>query len=101
MVVEFGVIASMSLYSPVLATVRLKHTAHVRLARTLSAWSITTSLSTAGMTVLWGLLATVTTTRVAIGIAGVLLLCTPLLLPRRERVPRDESATAPGLARLG
>jgi len=89
--VEFGVIVSMSLFNPIVATFRLKHTAHERLARTLSAWSITTSLTTAGMTALWGLLATVTTSRIAIGIAGVLLLCTPLLLPRREHMQRDES----------
>lgn len=88
--VEFGVIVSMSLFNPVVATFRLTHTAHERLSRTLSAWSITTSLTTAGMTIVWGLLATVTTPRIAIGIAGALLLCTPLLLPRRERLRRDE-----------
>jgi hypothetical protein len=88
--VEFGVIVSMSLFNPVVATFRLKHTAHERLARTLSAWSITTSLTTAGMTILWGILATVTTPRIAIGIAGVLLLFTPLLLPRREHMQGKE-----------
>ena len=91
MVVEFGVIVSMSLFNPVVATFRLKHTAHERLARTLSAWSITTSLTTAGVTILWGLLATVTTPRIAIGVAGLLLLGTPLLLPRRQHVQRQES----------
>jgi hypothetical protein len=82
-------------FTPVLATFRLKHTAHERLARTLSAWSITTSLATAGLTIAWGLLATVTTPRIAIGTAGVLLLGTPLLLPRRAHVPRAEHQTGP------
>ncbi|HEV2375612.1 MAG TPA: MFS transporter [Streptosporangiaceae bacterium] len=101
MVVEFGVIVSMGLFNPVVATFRLNHTAHERLARTLSAWSITTSLTTAGMTLLWGLLATVTTPRTAIGIAGVLLLFTPLLLPRREHVQRGEPQRASDLVRAG
>lgn len=101
MVVEFGVIVSMSLFNPVVATFRLKHTAHERLARTLSAWSITTSLATAGLTIAWGLLATVTTPRIAIAIAGVLLLCTPLLLPRHEHIRREESQLASDLVRAG
>jgi MFS family permease len=89
--IEFGVIVSMSVFAPVLATLRLRHTAPERLARTLSAWSITTSLTTALLTVLWGVLATVTTPRIAMGIAGLLLLATPALLPRRQREPVQES----------
>ncbi len=34
---------------------------------------------------MWGLLATIASLRVAIAMAGLLLLATPLLLPRRGR----------------
>ena len=39
----------------------------------------------AGLTAVWGLLATIASLRVAIAMAGLLLLATPLLLPRRGR----------------
>jgi hypothetical protein len=35
------------------------------------------------MTALWGVLAALTDARAAIALAGVLMLATPLLLPRR------------------
>ncbi|HEY0812559.1 MAG TPA: hypothetical protein VGE11_04710, partial [Pseudonocardia sp.] len=55
-----------------------------RLARVLSAWSISSNISIAGLTALWGLLATVTDPRFAIAAAGVLLLATPFLLRRAD-----------------
>ena len=45
------------------------------------------SLVIAGLTALWGGLATLTGPRVAIGIAGTLLLATPLLLPGWRKLP--------------
>ena len=84
MAVELGLITSSSVFNPVYATYRLEHTATDRVARTLSAWSITGKATTAAMTALWGLLAAVTSPRAAIAIAGVLLLATPLLLPRHD-----------------
>jgi MFS family permease len=84
MVVEFGLITCMGVFNPVFATYRLEHTATDRVARTLSAWSVTSKLTIAALTVCWGLLAAVTGPRTAVGIAGALLLATPLLLPRRE-----------------
>ena len=36
---------------------------------------------------MWGLLASLTSLRAAIAIAGLLLLGTPLLLPRHDRTP--------------
>jgi hypothetical protein len=45
---------------------------------------VSSNATVAVMTALWGLLAGVTSVRVAIGAAGVLMLATPLLLPRRE-----------------
>ncbi|MCX5063387.1 MFS transporter [Streptomyces sp. NBC_00201] len=83
MVVEVGVIVSCAVYNPVYATLRLRQTDTDRVARTLSAWSVTSKTTAAAMTALWGLLAGATSPRTAIAIAGVLLLATPLLLPRR------------------
>ncbi|WP_151479854.1 MFS transporter [Streptomyces albicerus] len=85
--VEFGLITSMGVFNPVYATYRLEQTATDRLARTLSAWSITSKLTVAALTALWGLLAGLTGPRTAIAIAGLLMLATPLLLPRHERKP--------------
>ncbi|MEV0522993.1 MFS transporter [Streptomyces sp. NPDC050439] len=93
-VVEFGLILCSGVFNPVFATYRLDHTPADRIARTLSAWSVTSKLSIAAMTGLWGLLAGVTGPRTAVGIAGVLILATPLLLPRRDHEPRDERDTA-------
>ena len=55
------------------------------MARTLSAWSISSSTTIAVLTALWGVLASLTGPRTAIAIAGVLILATPLLLPRPRR----------------
>jgi hypothetical protein len=54
-------------------------------ARTLSAWSVTSKVSVAVLTALWGLLAAVTSARIAIAAAGLLMLATPVLLPRPGR----------------
>ncbi len=84
MAVELGLIFSCSVFNPVLATYRLEQTPPDRVARVLSAWSVSTRASIAAMTALGGLLATFTGPLAAIGIAGGLMLGTPLLLPRRE-----------------
>jgi predicted MFS family arabinose efflux permease len=88
MAVEFGLITSAAVFTPVLATHRLDQTPADRVTRTLSAWAITVKTATAAMTALWGLLAAVTGLRTAIILAGVLLLATPLLLPWHERARR-------------
>ncbi|WP_329277135.1 MFS transporter [Streptomyces sp. NBC_01451] len=82
MVVQFGLITSMGVFNPVYATYRLRHTPADRVARTLSAWSVSSKLTVAALTALWGLLAALTTPLTAVGAAGVLILATPLLLPR-------------------
>ncbi|MGW1616887.1 MFS transporter [Streptomyces sp. NPDC002285] len=84
MAVEFGLITCIGVFNPVLATARLDQTPPDRTIRTLTAWSITGKTATAAATALWGLLAALTGTRAAIALAGVLLLATPLLLPRHE-----------------
>lgn len=92
--VQFGLVTCIGVFNPVLATYRLDHTEPDRVARTLSAWAISSSATIATLTALWGLLAAVTSPRTAIAIAGVLLLATPLLLPRHENAPQDAEVSA-------
>ncbi|WP_326558548.1 MFS transporter [Micromonospora sp. NBC_01796] len=88
--VELAIIVSMSLYNPVLAAYRLEHTPDDRVARTLSAWSISSGAAIAILSALGGLLAQATSPRTAIAVAGLLILTSPLLLPRRPGpAPRD------------
>lgn len=93
MVVELGLITCSGMFNPVIAAYRLDQTPADRVARVLTAWSVTGKASTAAMTALWGLLATVTGPRGAIAGAGLLLLTTPLLLPRRDRSPQQPAVT--------
>ena len=79
-----AIIISIGVFSPVIATYRLEQTAPDRVARTLSAWSVSSSAITRPHRAV-GLLAAVTSPRAGIGIAGALLLLTPLLLPRHQR----------------
>src|SRR4051812_31340489 len=81
--VELAIIIFMSLFNPVMATIRLELTPGERASRTLTAWSISSSASIAVCSALGGLLAAATSTRTAIAVAGLLILLTPLLLPRR------------------
>lgn len=94
MAVELAIIVNMSLYGPVLATYRLEHTPRQLVARTLSAWSIGQQASIAVCTALGGLLADATGPRTALTAAGLLILATPLLLPRADRAPRPEPEPA-------
>jgi hypothetical protein len=85
----------MGVYNPVVATYRLDHTEKHLTARMLAAWSTSTTLATAALTAVWGLLASLTSPRIAIAVAGILLLAAPLLLPRREHVPDPDPVTVP------
>jgi MFS family permease len=82
--VEFGLIGCSGVFNPVFAAWRLNHAAPDKVARVLSAWNISNNLSVAALTALWGVIAAWTSPRVAIGMAGTVMLVTPLLLPRRE-----------------
>lgn len=84
---EMGLITTISVYNPVLATHRLEQAGPDNVTRVLSAWSITTKTTIAAATALWGLIATVTSARFGLALAGALLLATPLLLPREEKSP--------------
>ena len=103
MVVEFGLILFIGLFNPVVATYQLQQLPGDRVARALSAWSVSSSLVIAGMTALWGGLATITSPRIMIAVSGVLLLATPLLLPgvlswRGRRAGQQAAADAQGTA---
>jgi hypothetical protein len=94
MTVELGLISCMGVFNPVFATYRLDQTMTDRAARTLTAWSVTSKATIAALTGLWGLLAGLTSPRTAIAIAGLLILTTPLLLPRHNNTLRDEREPA-------
>ncbi len=93
-VIQFGLITCIGVFNPVMATYRLEQTAPDRVARMLSAWSVSSSATTAALTALWGVLAAVTSPRAGIAIAGALLLATPLLLPRPALEARELSVGA-------
>ncbi len=97
-VVEFGLILCIGVANPVLATYRLEQTPADRVARTLSAWTVSTKAAIAVLTALWGVLASFTGPRAAITIAGVLLLATPLLLPRRHTLASKDGQRVSQLA---
>ncbi|MFJ7043877.1 MFS transporter [Streptomyces sp. NPDC101112] len=99
MAVELGLITCMGVFNPVMATYRLDETPPDRVARTLSAWSVTSKLTIAVLTAVWGLLAAATGPRTAVAAAGALLLATPLLLPRHRPArpsPKDDTAELKG-----
>ncbi|MBQ0851147.1 MFS transporter [Streptomyces sp. BH-SS-21] len=94
-VVQLGLVTCCGVFNPVLATYRLDHTDPGRVARTLTAWSVSSSAAIAAMTAAWGPLAALIGLRAAIAVAGVVLLATPLLLPRRvDRHPGTEERLA-------
>ena len=91
-VVQLGLVTSMGVFNPVYATYRLEQTESDRVARVLSAWTVTKNATIALMTVLWGVLAELVGARAAIAAAGGLMLLTPLLL----RPIASGSADGPG-----
>ncbi|MGH3266479.1 MAG: MFS transporter [Trebonia sp.] len=92
---QFMLVLCMGVSNPVSATYKLDHTEKHLVARVLAAWSVSTSLATAALTAFWGLLATLTSPRVAIAAAGIALLGTPLLL---AFLPHTEDAADLDLA---
>nr|WP_305790159.1 MFS transporter [Actinoplanes lichenis] len=78
--VQFALVTCMGVFNPVFATERLERIAPDRIARTLTAWSVSSSAAIAALTLLWGRLADVAGLRTAIAAAGMILLATPLFL---------------------
>ncbi|HTT51079.1 MAG TPA: MFS transporter [Streptosporangiaceae bacterium] len=92
---QLGLVTCMGVFNPLYATYRLEQTGPDRVARVLSAWQVTKNLTIAALTALWGVLATLTSPRIGIAAAGLLLLGTPLLLPRPGQVAATSSTSKP------
>ncbi|GAC67046.1 putative major facilitator superfamily transporter [Gordonia soli NBRC 108243] len=92
-VVEALLIGCMGVFNPIGATERLRRVRAEDVPQVLAAWSITSRLSQATLIALWGALATLADPLSAITASGVLLLATPLLLPRRRQL--GQSRTEP------
>ncbi len=104
--VELALITCMGVFNPLFATERLQRVPADRVGRVLTAWQVTGVGAIALLTALWGVLAALTDARIAIGVAGVLLLATPWLLPRGgegQGRPRTSGPEEPALitARAG
>ncbi|MFI0351808.1 MFS transporter [Actinomadura sp. 9N407] len=93
-VVEALLITCMGIFNPIYATERLQRTPADHAARVLTTWSVSGRLLQATLMVIWGVLGTLTSPLAAITMSGVLLLATPLLLPKRTHVS-DLEPTAP------
>lgn len=83
--VQLAMITCIGVFNPLYATERLERVPAERVGRVLVAWRVTGTGAIAALTALWGVLAAVTGTRAAVGIAGLLLLATPFLLPRGDK----------------
>lgn len=94
-VVEGLLITCMGVFNPIHATERLRRTPTDRTARVLATWSAVGKLVQATLMVGWGVLAALVGPLAAITTAGVLLLATPLLLPRRSDMAAARPAVAP------
>jgi MFS family permease len=90
--VEGLLITCMGVFNPISATERLQRIPADHAAQVLTAWSISSKLTQATLMVVWGFLATLTSPLTAITISGVLLLGTPLFLPRRTHMPDSADA---------
>ena len=58
--VQLGLVTCCGVFNPVFATYRLDQTETDRVSRTLSAWSVTSNVTIAALTAMWGLLAAIT-----------------------------------------
>jgi MFS family permease len=93
-IVEGLLITCMGIFNPIYATERLQRTPADHAARVLSTWSAGSKLLQAALMVVWGILATLTSPLAAITMSGVLLLVTPLLLPKRTHLSDPEPAAS-------
>jgi hypothetical protein len=84
----------MGIFNPIYATERLQRTPADHAAQVLSTWSASSKLLQAALMVIWGILATLTSPLAAITMSGVLLLATPLLLPKRTHLSDPEPCAA-------
>ena len=99
-VVEGLLITCMGIFNPIYATERLQRTPADHTAQVLSTWSVSSKLLQAALMVIWGILATLTSPLAAITVSGVLLLATPLLLPKQRHLSAAEPAASTQDARV-
>ena len=81
--IEFVLITSIAVFNPVFATCRLQRLQPEQVARALTAWRISGNATIATLTAIWGVIAGFIGAHAGIVLAGVALLATPTLLPRR------------------
>jgi MFS family permease len=93
-VVEGLLITCMGIFNPIYATERLQRAPADHAAQVLSTWSVSSKLVQAALMVIWGILATLASPLAAITMSGVLLLATPLLLPKRTHLSDPEPAAS-------
>ena len=89
-VIQLGLVTCCAVFNPVSATYRLERIPTGLLARSLAAWTITTRLTVASLTAILGLVAGAAGVRVAIAVAGIAMLATPLLLPSADHFAEQE-----------
>ncbi|ALG10249.1 MFS transporter [Kibdelosporangium phytohabitans] len=99
--VQFSMITCIAVFNPVFATCRLNRAPDDKVARVLTAWTITSRTGIAALTAGWGVLAAFTSASTAMAVAGGLMLLTSALLPWRRRdwagtssIPEDASVHA-------
>ncbi|MCX4096454.1 MFS transporter [Nocardia sp. alder85J] len=92
--VQFGLVTSCGVFIPIFAAYRLEQTPRELAARTLSSWSVTSNLSIAALTMVFGGLASATGVRTALAVAGVAMLATPLLLRSVPATPTPQPVSA-------
>jgi MFS family permease len=85
-VVEGLLITGMGVFNPIYATERLQRVPADHAAQVLSTWSVSSRLLQAALMVIGGVLAGLTSPLTAITVSGVVLLGTPLLLPRQTHM---------------
>lgn len=90
-IVEGLLITCMGIFNPIYATERLQRTPADHAAQVLTTWSVSSKLLQAALMVIWGILATLTSPLAAITMSGVLLIATPLLLPKPGAVRRPQA----------
>jgi MFS family permease len=88
--VQFGLVTSCGIFNPIFAAYRLEQTPTALAARTLSSWSVTSNLSIAALTMLFGALASATSVRTALAGAGIAMPATALLLRGVRATPTPQ-----------
>lgn len=99
-IVEGLLITCMGIFNPIYATERLQRTPTDHTAQVLSTWSALSKLLQAALMVSWGILASLTSPLAAITTSGVLLLATPLLVPRRRHLSAPGPAASAEVVRV-